>query len=325
MNTLLAEVLTIKEVIHLLTRRLRSIFWLLLLSAALAAFQLFIHPLGQTFSFIFLGITLALFGLPHGALDHRIEAISANSNDWSLVEFLKSYCLKILITCVIWVVSPSAGFIGFLLFSGYHFGETDLRSPEFKTNPNSTIITLYGLAVLGCLLSPRMTETWEVLEFLSSVFSAKDYFTSFLSSNSTLVWFLCFSIVFSISVVQFLRSPAAFSTKANLFIPALVLIFLHPVPLLTAFSFYFGLWHSLHALKHIRTHLHYTNTQMVREAFPFSIISIMGLVLFILLVLFKGWSPVLLIFIFISALTTPHVGIMRDMYDKSQLSTPKKV
>ncbi len=298
---------------------------LLILSLLLAVFHLFINPLGQVFSFIFLGITLAFFGLPHGALDHRVEAISAHIDHWSLLEFLKSYCLKILITCVIWVVSPSAGFIGFLLFSGYHFGETDLRSPEFMVNPKGIIITLYGLGVLGCLLSAQITETWQVLEFLSPVFSAKDYFPALLIGKTNLVWLLCFAIVLAISAAQFLISHAALSTRVNFFIPVIILIFLYPLPLLTAFSFYFGLWHSLHALKHIRTHLNYTNAQMVREAFPFSIISISGLILFVTVVLLQGWSPVLLIFIFISALTTPHVGIMRDMYDKSQLADPKKI
>lgn len=218
---------------------------------------------------------------------------------------------------MIWLLSPSAGFIGFILFSAYHFGETDLRSLEFGLTLNSIIITLYGLGVMGCLLIAHIEDVWGILSFLSSVFAANNAFTSTITNLSFFLWSSCFFVTCLISAYCFTKSEALFAIKIRLFIPPLLLLILYPLPALTAFSFYFGLWHSLHALTHIRKHLNCTTLQLVRIAIPFSIISIVGLATMLVVIYIKSWSPVLITIIFISALTTPHAGVMTRMYDNS--------
>ncbi len=295
-------------------------YWLVIGSLLLTAVQLFVSPISQTFSLFFLATTLLFFGLPHGALDHQVESISSKNINWSFADFLKSYFLKIVITCIIWLLSPSVGFVSFLLFSGYHFGETDLRSPEFGLNPKGVIITFYGLGILGCLLLPRITEVWLILEWISPVFAADNDFTSAISANRLVLWSFFFLLVSFISVYLFTKSNARRSVRVRLFVPAFLLLILSPLPALTAFSFYFGLWHSLHALMHIRKHLGCSLPEMVRIALPFSIISTVGLAAFLVFIMVKDWSPAWMTLVFISALTTPHVGVMTRMYDKGQLS-----
>ncbi len=283
----------------------------------LSGYQLLIKPISLSFSIFLLAFTFIFFGLPHGALDHRVEQVSVDKNDWSLADFLKNYFLKILITCVIWLLSPSAGFISFLLFSGYHFGETDLRSPEFRLKPSGILTTLYGLGILGCLLIAQIKDVWGILNFLSPVFAANNILTSTITNLRVFLWSGCFFAVCLISAVCFIKSKALFSVKIRLFIPPLLLLMLYPLPALAAFSFYFGLWHSLHALTHIRGHLNCTTLELVRIAIPFSIISIFGLAVMLVVIYIKSWSPVLITIIFIAALTTPHVGVMTRMYDNS--------
>jgi beta-carotene 15,15'-dioxygenase len=221
-----------------------------------------------------------------------------------------------MITCVIWTLSPSAGFLGFLLFSSYHFGETDLRDAEYELKTGGIVITVYGIGIIGCLITASLSETFGVLEFLSPVFSPKNHFIGVLIVNSVLIWVVLFLPVCLISTFLFLKSTSAIRVKIRLFIPCILLLILYPLPLFTAFSFYFGLWHSLHALSHIRKHLQCTTKQMVKEALPFSAISILGLLFFLTVFLVNDWSPILVAFVFISALTTPHAGVMRTMYDK---------
>ena len=295
-------------------------FWLVIGSLLLAGVQFFISPISQTFSLFFLATTLFFFGLPHGALDHQVEALSSESVNWSLADFLKSYFLKIAITCIIWLLSPSVGFVSFLLFSGYHFGETDLRSPEFGLNPKGLVISLYGLGILCCLLLPRITEVWLILAKISPVFAPDNDFTSAISSNRFVLWTFFFLSVSFILVYLFTKSKAKLSIRVGLFVPAFLLLILSPLPALTAFSFYFGLWHSLHALVHIRKHLGCSLPELVRVALPFSMISIVGLVAFLVFIIVKDRSPIVLTLVFISAITTPHVGVMTRMYDKSRFS-----
>lgn len=292
-------------------------YFLILGALLLGGYQLLIAPISPFFSIFLLTFTLIFFGLPHGALDHRVEQVSANANNWSLSDFLKNYFLKILITCVIWLLSPSAGFIGFILFSAYHFGETDLRSPEFGLTLNSIIITLYGLGVMGCLLIAHMEDVWGILSFLSPVFAANNAFTSTITNLSFFLWSSCFFIICLVSAYCFIKSKALLAIKIRLFIPALLLLILYPLPTLAAFSFYFGLWHSLHALAHIRQHLNCSTLELVKIAIPFSVVSIFGLAIMLVAIYVKNWSPVLITIIFISALTTPHAGVMTRMYDNS--------
>ena len=289
-------------------------------SLLLTAAQLFVSPISQIFSLFFLATTLFFFGLPHGALDHQVESSSSKNTNWSFADFLKSYFLKIVITCIIWLLSPSVGFVSFLLFSGYHFGETDLRSPEFGFNPKGVIITFYGLGIIGCLLLPRITEVWLILKWISPVFAVDNDFTSAVSANRLVLWLFFFLTVSFISVYLFTKSNARFSVRVGLFIPALLLLIIYPLPALTAFAFYFGLWHSLHALMHIRKHLGCSLPELFRMALPFSTVSTFGLAAFLVFIMVKDWSPVVMTLVFISALTTPHVGVMTRMYDKGQLS-----
>ncbi len=313
------SLINIKSILHVV-QPVSIKFWLVIGSLLLTAVQLFVSPISQTFSLFFLATTLFFFGLPHGALDHQVEARYSKKAKLSFAHFSKSYVLKILITCIIWLISPSVGLVSFLLFSGYHFGETDLRSPEFGLNPNAGIITFYGLGILGCLLLPRITEVWLIVEWISPVFAANKDFTSAISANNLALWSCFFLLVSLISGYLFSKSNAKLSVKVRLFIPALLLLILYPLPSLTAFTFYFGLWHSLHALMHIRKHLGCSLPGLVRIALPCSIISTVGLVVFIVFIIMKDWSPVLMTMVFISALTTPHVGVMMRMYDKGQLS-----
>ena len=174
----------------------------------LCAYQFFISPIHQSFSIFLLAFTLLFFGLPHGALDHRVAKVSANNDKWSLADFLKNYFLKIFITCVIWLLSPSAGFISFLLFSGYHFGETDLCAPEFRFKPKGVIITLYGTGIVGCLLIAHIEELWNILDFFSPVFAANNTFTLAIDNASFLLWLICFFVVCLISVYCFANSKS---------------------------------------------------------------------------------------------------------------------
>jgi Brp/Blh family beta-carotene 15,15'-monooxygenase len=93
------------------------------------------------------------------------------------------------------------------------------------------------------------------------------------------------------------------------------------LPLMLAFTFYFGCWHSLHALNNIRYHLADDPTHpvhwrlMMRKSLPFSFAACL---MILLLVLWAGNTydaPVTIMgfFIGIAILTAPHLEIMSRM------------
>ena len=69
-----------------------------------------------------LGIGFVLIGLPHGALDHKVM----DKKIWS-PDFLSIYIGIMGLVALGWIVSPAISLFVFLLFSAWHFGETEFR------------------------------------------------------------------------------------------------------------------------------------------------------------------------------------------------------
>lgn len=96
-------------------------------------------------------------GLSHGAADHHL--------DWQgkprgLSLFILRYIAIMLLVAGIWLLFPILGLFIFLLFSAWHFGETDLREWGIY-NPIQAF--LFGLGILGLLLLTHLPETVGIL------------------------------------------------------------------------------------------------------------------------------------------------------------------
>jgi len=69
-------------------------------------------------------------GIPHGAIDHLIE-----SGNWELkgiAKFSVNYISKALLMMFLWILSPQVALLFFLLFSSWHFGQTDGKNWRFS-------------------------------------------------------------------------------------------------------------------------------------------------------------------------------------------------
>ncbi|WP_169977502.1 Brp/Blh family beta-carotene 15,15'-dioxygenase [Tautonia rosea] len=70
------------------------------------------------------GVGLLVFGIPHGALDHRIPTESDRSPGG--LGFLAGYLGAIAVVLMLWWIAPMAALIGFLVVAAFHFGQGDL-------------------------------------------------------------------------------------------------------------------------------------------------------------------------------------------------------
>jgi Brp/Blh family beta-carotene 15,15'-monooxygenase len=85
------------------------------------------------------------------------------------------------------------------------------------------------------------------------------------------------------------------------------------LPLIQAFGVYFVFQHSLYGWGHLKNKLEMTTLQMWKQALPFTLGAFMLFALYYALNPDPNWG---LVFIFLSALSFPHVWYMHQSYNE---------
>lgn len=263
----------------------------------------------QTEYLLFLG-SMLFMGIPHGALDHLVEKQNKElkGKTFSLVQFLLQYVTRMVIFALIWYISPMLALLIFLAISAFHFGETDLYASTMST-------FIYGMGLLFFLL---ITHIDTVLPIIKSIPSFDAINTSFFTENKLFLVLLCGFVPIAI----ILTSSNTIQIKLNLLLrTSIILLVIYLLPLLLAFTFYFGCWHSVRSLNFIRKHLSTPEHNMswrdlAIKALPFSLVAVSFIVILIyVLYTYFGMSITLMsLFIGVAILTAPHLSVMSDMY-----------
>lgn len=233
-------------------------------------------------------------GIPHGAIDHLIE-----SNQWEfkgLAKFIVNYLSKALIMLLLWIIAPPLALLFFLLFSSWHFGETDGKNWGFS---NLTSF-LWGASVLGFILGTHTTETREILTAIDI-----DLINVHLPFWALLPWFIF----------------AVFTKRTPLFLTLVWVSFSSQLPLIFAFGLYFIGQHSLSSWSHSSQYLKQSNKSMWVHALPFHlgawgllIISLIANAYFAKISGSELWG---IFFVFIACISFPHVVWMHKLYSRT--------
>lgn len=266
--------------------------WAPVLFAVFALIADALLPTGITYGLqAVLVFLLLLYGIPHGALDGYSHA-----NKDRLPKFILRYCFIMLLVILFWAASPVVGLLAFLVYSAWHFGETDLREWGF---PSIGLSFLWGTVLLAMILLPHLTEVNTVLSVMNigKVNWSPEYVNMGIRMSVTLGLFMGF---------WFRSIPWVVAT--------VTLSLTGYLPLATAFGIYFVLQHSLSGWNHLKLSHKWTNAEMWMKALPFTIGAV---VLFLLVFRFDknsllAWSSYFLIFL--SAISLPHIYFMSKLY-----------
>ena len=98
---------------------------------------------------------LFLIGIPHGALDGY-----GHANGMRLPKFILRYSGIMAIVLLFWAASPIVGLLAFILYSAWHFGETDMREWGL---PSAILSMVWGTILFALLLLPHMSDVNLVL------------------------------------------------------------------------------------------------------------------------------------------------------------------
>ena len=284
--------------------------------------QHFTQPVPLKLQVIALIAGVILLGVPHGAADLLVAAKNAagKNRQFSSRAFHTKYLLRMMLFgCLLWL-APLAGYILFILFAAYHFGETDLN--RYLTNSlfGKIYVTAYGLVILAVIFLTHLQE----LKPVSGTIEAGDYQTILINNIQRFSFFIVPAIISSfilLSAFYFHYNVIKLKSQALIIGQFSILLFiLYNLPVIAGFTFYFVGWHSVLSLKYIGEYLQKdglnTTKNIARQITFYSLLAIGGMLFFAGagFVFFNNSSPTFYIFLGLAVLTAPHIHIMYDMY-----------
>ena len=256
-------------------------------------------------------LAIVLLGVPHGSFDAAIARRSGwkINNLFSWVEFHTVYLLLAVAVTILWWWFPLASLSVFLLFSGLHFGASDIVDSGSDWLP----WVAHGGLVAVAIPNFHTQEVLQLFSFLTSAESAQQLLNAL--SVIFVLWVMsCISYcIFSYHHKQY-RKPLL-----NLFALIVMVILLPP---LVSFALYFCFWHSRgHVVRLWNSLSANARYGATREALIYTLLAWgAGLALFFYL---SGNTTEILFritFIGLAALTLPHM-ILVDLLDKRKEST----
>ena len=233
---------------------------------------------------------LLLLGLPHGAVDHLLESGKMNTPvTWAFV--VKYLFLSTLMGCL-WWLSPTLGLFVFIVYSAWHFGETEFQN---SSTPNKAAAFVWGVCLLVFLLFSHPTEFKGILAEMG----LPDL--HFLPEN--IHWF-----AFAVLIVL------GWARGFQYFIQSLYLVLTLYLPLLHAFGLYFIFDHSVKSSEQLLRGFQVSWRKLYPRAMPFTMGALLLGAIFYVLNLWNVGGLTGLFFIFLSCLSFPHVLAMNGFY-----------
>ena len=288
-------------------------------------------------------LSLVIFGLPHGAVDHLVPGrLRGNVTIRSVVGVALLYATLAAAYLVFWSVGPAAAFIFFIMLTWFHWGQGDLyslvaflkaRHVTSRALKALTVIVRGGLPMLVPLLAfPEVYS--EVARSVVSLFSGSGEMTWIFDplfriwAGAVFLALILWTFVWSYRVSGLDRS----AWRLDVAEVGLLAAYFAVVPPIFALGSYFCLWH---APRHIARLMlvnpsSYAALQkgsvlpalkdFARDAAPLTAVALALLVVFYLLVPGTVQGPVGLLALYlvlISVLTLPHVVIV-GLMDRRQ-------
>tara|TARA_B100000674_G_scaffold78464_2_gene54530 strand:+ start:3060 stop:4964 length:1905 start_codon:yes stop_codon:yes gene_type:complete len=241
-------------------------------------------------------IGMLIIGIPHGALDHFTEAIDKGKK--ITVKFISRYLMLMALVFLIWVWNPFIALIVFLVYSAWHFGQTDVNQWGVKSK---LIGFLWGCILLGYLFITHFDE-------LNIILSALEVpvLKSFQEMDILKGLIIGLGVLFS-----------ACFRKFQWFLVVCFLFFSQFTNLIFSFAIYFILHHSRLGWLHLKNELKVSHLRMYLRALPFNLGAVLLFVLFFTNFELSLKENIAYFFIFLSCVSFPHVLCMDSFYKKS--------
>jgi Brp/Blh family beta-carotene 15,15'-monooxygenase len=296
---------------------------LLIFGCMFLGLHYYIFPIDPKTQMIVLLSLVFLVGVPHGALDFLVDEQNkvALQQKFSIKKFVSLYLLRLFSFALIWIF-PWVAFSIFMVFSIYHFGETDMAG-MLKTKKKAAILYFaYGSFILGVLLLVHLPQIKDTLPIIKEFVENSNLYAQLEANRYLIIMALGFLFIIAIVYQKSIDNIVVTLPQLIRFIFLLVIITL--LPLLMAFTFYFALWHSLLSVRNIFSYFKSFNNDkkfavICNKSVLFSLLALGGMVIlyFVLNYFLPDMNMLFALLIILSVLTLPHLQVMHRMYQNS--------
>ncbi len=255
------------------------------------------------------------FGMIHGSNDILIINQIKKHSDRGLFKVLLTYLMVVSSAVLVFYFTPILALVLFISFSSYHFGEQHWEELLSKLNKSLRIIFFfnYGLFILYLIFFFNLSSVIDIVYEITGI----KLYTIFCNEIILGLSLMLFAILIYAYYTRILNLGSIFK---ELFSVVILAVIFNSSSLIWGFSIYFILWHSIPSLldqvSFIYGDLKKENVlKYVKNAFPYWLISIIGMML--LFLMFKHEKHFYtLFFAFIAAVTFPHAIVMLSMFSK---------
>ena len=292
-----------------------------------------VTPSNDAVSVAIVVLVIALFGIPHGAVDHLVAATfeptrpsasaPGSATPVSAVSQRRFHLLYVAAMAaygLVWLVIPGVALVGFLLVSVHHFGQSDLAHLRIDRWQQLAIQVSRGLFLVGLVLVANLTAVSPVIERMGG-FDPTSW--PWLAGH-TVAWAVLL-VGQQLAVGLFVArriSDRTTITREAITIISLTALLVAADPLI-GFAVYFGLWHSLNHLNVLADVLGHragsaalAPVELARIAAPRSAVSIAALAILIVGAQSLGQTDFIvpITLIFVSMLTLPHMIVVERLW-----------
>ncbi|MEO1053992.1 MAG: Brp/Blh family beta-carotene 15,15'-dioxygenase [Bacteroidota bacterium] len=260
-------------------------------------------------------LAILLFGVPHGAIDHKIHQSFSISNN--KIKFITRYVMIAVGYLAWWLFMPFKAFLIFILLSAYHFGQEMVE--DHKLNTKEPIHYLvWGSLILIAPLLIHFNELLPSFEIMAGQSIAPLNMSVAYSVALIIFGFAILFLIYNAYMGKIQRADLIKSVNFILYISISYLF----LPFIVAFTLYFVLFHSTNALRHQflwfkKRNDNYKVVHFIKDLVPFTLLAFVGIFLTIYLSNPSEWASLFsYFFVFISVLTLPHALLFNQLYMK---------
>ena len=293
---------------------------LLILGGLLLITHYYIFPIDPKVQMAILLTLVILVGVPHGALDFLVDEQTkvALQQNFSIKKFVTLYLFRLFSFSLIWIF-PWVAFSIFMVFSVYHFGETDMASLLKTKKKAGVLYVAYGAFILGVLLLVHLPQIKDTLPVIKNFVENSDLYL-LLEANRYLI-IMTLGFIFIVAIVYQKSIDNIEVTLPQLVRLIVLLAIITLLPLLMAFTFYFALWHSILSVRNIFFYFKSFNNDkkfaiICNKSILFSLLALGGMfmIFFVLNYFLPNMNMLFALLIILSVLTLPHLQVMHRMY-----------
>ena len=267
---------------------------------------------------IYSSLSILLFGIPHGAIDHIIFFKKRNITQ---LKFYLIYLGLIIGFVLMWHIAPVLSLVLFLLISAFHFGESQFEDIKLNKIFKNSFYFFWGIALLSTLIFYNLKELANVTAYfddtliLEKVYDIKNvtilfYFTNIVTLSSMIMLFIYKKIKIERLLSEF-------------FLLFLIHVTFYLFPFIIGFTLYFVVLHSLKVMQDEieffkKDNPEFSFLDFLKLLAPYSMLSIFFTTILLLLSYYSyiPYSIPFLSIIIISVITLPHAIVMNIFYNE---------